>query len=101
MENIDSNQHSYRYVKIYSAPIEGIEIIEPLEQPGPNDVLLGYVIVTYDGCIVKPRPMKMSVSGWLLSGALAVIFFPLMCVPCFLKSSYNVYQRPVYKRTSN
>jgi len=85
--------------KLYPEPVKGIQLIEPSTPPHVDDVLLGYEIVVYDdeaGCFVKPRPSKMNRSGWLLTGLLAILFWPAMCLPCFLKSSYNTYQRPVY-----
>lgn len=97
MENELIDKYFIKHVKLYAAPIDNIEIIEPIAPPNEMDVLLGYEIVTYDGCLVKPRPMKMSITAWLLSGTLAILCFPLMCIPCCLKSSYNVYQRPVYQ----
>lgn len=85
--------------KLYSEPIKGISIIEPVYPPRVDDILLGYEIVVFDddaGCFVKPRPSKMNTGGWLVSILLAFICWPAMCVPCCLKSSYDTFQRPVY-----
>ena len=89
-------------VKLYDEPVQGLEILDPVQPPGVNDTLLGYEIIIFDdnaGCFVKPRPMHMNVNSWMLVGLLAIIFWPIMCLPCCLKPSYNTYQRPVYGKS--
>lgn len=85
---------------LYDHPIDGIEIIEPVTPPCVDDVLLGYEIVKIDpecgGCFVEPRPSRMNTSGCLLVGLLTILFWPVACLPCCMKSSYDTCQRPVY-----
>jgi hypothetical protein len=89
---------------LYDTSIPGITICPPVREPGPNDVLLGYELADDhpDTCLggafhTSPKPGKMNGVGWFSTIGLFLCFFPLGCVPCFMKCSYNTHvQRPVY-----
>ena len=89
------------YNKLYDRPVDGLEVIEPAHPPAVDDVLLGYEIVDVDvdghcGVFTKPNPGRMNLGGWLVAGVTFLIFWPLSCLPCCMKCSYDTVQRPVY-----
>jgi hypothetical protein len=84
---------------IYPNPIPGILIGEPETIPGIDDVLIGYKLLRAPtGYLVQPSPLKMNTRGWLGVVALAVLFWPISCVPCCLSCSYTDIQIPVYEK---
>lgn len=84
-------------MKIYTEAVPGIPIFEPEEVPLPDEVVVGYRIVeSSDNLLVKPRPSKMNMTGWISVVVCAICFWPVSCVPCCLSCSYSRYQVPVY-----
>jgi len=89
---------------LYDTSIPGITICPPAREPGHGDVFMGYELVDdhTDTCLggafhTSPKPGKMNGVGWFSTIGLCLCFFPLGCVPCFMKCSYNTHvQRPVY-----
>lgn len=93
---------------VHKEPIPGIKIVEPDEVPASDEVIIGYKLVParpaaccVEKFVVKPKPTKMNLVGWLGVIVTAVIFWPVSCVPCCLKCSYDEYwQVPVYSKPS-
>lgn len=84
--------------KLFDEPIIGIPMFEPISPIKPGDVLLGYrVIEKKPGVFRNPSPADMTVGGWLSVGILAILCWPLSCLPCCMTCSYpDTYQVPVY-----
>lgn len=81
---------------IYKEPISGVPIMEPLVLPEQGDVLLGYELYDKKGLITPPHIEKMNTRGWISVLICAIVFFPVMCLPCCMGCSYSMYQCPVY-----
>ena len=62
------------------------------------DILLGYKVIEKEsGMFRHPSPSDMTMCGWLSVGVLAIIFWPISCVPCCMTFAYpDTYQVPVY-----
>jgi hypothetical protein len=84
-------------MKIYSEPVVGIPIGEPIRIPNVDEIIIGYEIVNLgDGFLTSPQPEKMNYRGWCSVFVLLFVFWPCSCLPCVLSCSYDAYQRPVY-----
>ena len=53
----------------------------------------------HNKCLVAPKPSKINVFGWINIVVLALLCWPLSCIPCCCSFSYDVCQRPVYGYT--
>ena len=47
-------------------------------------------------CCSLPDLTQLSVWGWISSGFLLIVCWPLTCLPYFLSSCHERYQIPVY-----
>jgi len=47
-------------------------------------------------CFTYPDLTRLSVFGWISSGVLMLLCWPLMCLPCIFSKCYEGYQIPVY-----
>lgn len=82
---------------LYNEPFDNMPMLEPERPPRADEVLLGYELVNKQGQIFsRPHPTRMNTNSWLMTALLAILFWPLTCVPCFCSNSYDVSQRPVY-----
>ena len=87
---------------VYKDPIPGVKIDPPMRPPRSGEIIIGYTIsdgpkqCCKDSCCVWPDPNKMKVNAWFGVLAIALIFTPLMCVPCCFSKSYEMTQVPVY-----
>lgn len=86
-------------MELFEQPVAGIPIEKPETPPLPGKQLLGYkVIPRSDKFMKKPEPHKMRPVGWGAVVCLAIVCWPLSCVPCCLSYSYPEYtQVPVYE----
>lgn len=83
--------------ELHPKPIPGIQMLPPLAEPTPEQVVVGYEIEkTSEQCISDPNPKRMNKFGWGSFFVLLICFWPLACVPCFTPCSYSDVQRPVY-----
>lgn len=76
---------------LYSEPLVGLRMVPPATRPLPGDVLLGYAVI-------PPKKFKQGFStrGWLATGVVGVIFWPIAWLPATFKWSYETVQMPVY-----
>lgn len=82
---------------LHKQPVVGLEIREPETVPEPGDVLLGYRVISMPkSTFTKPEPKKLGATGWISVALLAIIFWPVSCVPCCISACYPSYQLPVY-----
>ena len=83
---------------LFKEPVVGLPIGEPMTSPRPGDFLLGYKIIEKEaGMFRHPAPSDMTMCGWLSVGVLAIIFWPISCLPCCMTCAYpDSYQVPVY-----
>jgi hypothetical protein len=79
-------------------PVPGIPMTKPEHPPKPGQVLQGYRVVQRPSDVfTTPKPQKMTSIGWVSFIGLALIFWPVSCIPCCLSCSYpEMYQYPVY-----
>jgi nitrate reductase NapE component len=78
-------------------PRPDLEIVSPDTLPVIGQIVVGYMIHDRpDGCLVVPRPSRLSDLGWISAIVLAIVFWPVSCVPCCLGGFYNGYQVPVF-----
>lgn len=83
-------------VELFPQPVEGIKIRPPRVGLRPGDVLLGYELVdAAPGCLSLDT---MSTQGWLATGIVFVVAWPLAWIPPLLSTFHEPYQRPVYGR---
>ena len=87
-------------MELHDRPILGLQMLPPEYPPLFNDMILWYEIIyqtnSCNDLIVKPRPSRMNMFGWISVIITSLIFLPASCIPCCLSTSYNVSQRPVY-----
>lgn len=83
------------YMTTFSAtPFKNIPIISDDHASGN---IIGYQLVPGpSGVFCKPTPERIACHGWLAIIGLALVFWPLTCVPCCMSCSYSAYQVPVY-----
>lgn len=75
-----------------------LPLLSPETIPLPGQKVVGYMIYESPSTIcVSPNPSRLSVGGWLTSGLLCLVFWPIACLPCFLGYFYQGYQVPVYE----
>jgi hypothetical protein len=83
---------------IHEHPVTGIPIISPSTTPKPTARLIGYqVIDSPKGIICAPAPAHLSWKGWASCAVLAIVFWPVSCIPCCIPCCYDAYQIPVYE----
>lgn len=83
--------------ELFENPIQGIPILPPKNTPSSNDKLIGYRIVyAPKGIFCKPKPKKIGYFGWINIALLAILFWPVSCLPCCMSCSYSDYQIPIY-----
>lgn len=87
-------------MSVFKDPIPGIPIIATTT-PKADEVLVGYRLVEPpSGIVCKPDPTKLAWHGWASVALLAVLFWPVSCVPCCMTCSYKAYQKPVFEMKS-
>lgn len=75
-----------------------LQVLPPNTPPLPNQRLVGYYIYpSPSSCIVPPFERPMNVFGYTSIFLLAIVFWPLSCLPCCCGYSYDGYQIPVYE----
>jgi hypothetical protein len=79
-------------------PYPGVPIGPPDTMPQRFAKVIGYRLVAPPpGVWCKPEPFAMGWRGWVSAGVLAIVFWPLSCLPCCMTCSYSPYQVPVYE----
>lgn len=78
-------------------PFKDVPIISADEQPSSR--VRGYRLVSAPkGFFCQPEPRRIGCHGWLAIAGLALLCWPLMCLPCCMSCSYPAaYQVPVYE----
>jgi hypothetical protein len=81
---------------LHATPVPGLPVI-CATPPAPGAILEGYRVVDAPSSVFcKPRPANLNWRGWASIAVLALVFWPVSCVPCFTACSYSAYQEPVY-----
>lgn len=109
-ENSSDSHHSPRVIintgsvskasSIRHTPVSDVHVIEEHEYLTDEYEFVGYeVIDPRKKCFIfPPRPSMMNTRGWAGWAITTLFFWPLSILPCILSSSYDPYQRPVYRR---
>jgi hypothetical protein len=75
-----------------------LEIIYPNTPPLPGQTIVGYMIYERPKTLfVSPCSRPFGCFGYLSVVALAILFWPLSCLPFCLGCSYDGFQVPVYE----
>lgn len=75
-----------------SQPVQGVPVRGPAQQPQPQHVIIGYMLVTpQDSCSCDLR-----LEGWLVVLVLLLTFPCIAWIPCMIPDCFQPYQVPIY-----
>ena len=90
------------HIDISNIPYPNLPIITSESSSTINRRIIGFKKVQVKKNIFcKPQPRYLSTCGFITIGILAIICWPLSCVPCCLSTFYTDYQIPIYEDEIN
>ena len=84
--------------QLFKEPVVGLPIYTPDGPIQPGSKLIGYRVINTKGYFTKPKPSRLTATGWVCIILLGLVFWPISCLPCITTCSYpEAYQVPVYE----